>query len=124
MVAKDAVERQRYLSSDRPRPQHAHIGVVPDGGRGCAHDRCGNRSAAAHSWAPFVAVLLLLGSSAPSAVLAQPAGQPPPPTALAPADNRGPVTIGSFVPTSVLAGLRTVAADFGSRSTRSFAAHP
>ena len=63
---------------------------------------------AAHSWAPFLAVLLLLATSAPLAVLSQPAGQPPPPTALAPApDDRGPVTIGSFVPTSVLAGQRT-----------------
>ncbi len=72
------------------------------------HGRCGGCSAAANSWAPLLAVVLLLGSGAPSAVLSQPATAPAP-TALAPAPGpepgaRGGVTVGSVVPTAVLAG--------------------
>ncbi len=76
------------------------------------HGRCPGRSTAASSWAPLLAVLLLLGGSAPSAVLSQPATAPAP-TALAPAPGpepgaRGGVTVGSFVPTAVLAGPHTI----------------
>ena len=69
--------------------------------------RCGGQGTTMTSWRPFLALLLVLASNAPSAVLSQQQQPPPPPTALAPAPDRAPggaVTIGSFVPTSVLAG--------------------
>ena len=67
-------------------------------------------SAKGLGWLPLLAMMLLVGL--PSAVHSQPQpDQPPPPAPLAPPPPRqapglrGAVTIGSFIPTSVLAGV-------------------